>query len=313
MKTATRGPKTAQILGMPRRHVTRKHRRDRTGLWLGLCFAGDLRRWRQSQNRRARATARVRATARCRYRCTGKRWRCRASQASATGCCAHTSRLARDTGQAKTFAADFVALLMLGAQSQRVSACKCCGNTTSSLRARATPVFAHELLLRHRGHHLVLLKLHGELALSLRHGAELGGVAEHPTQRHGGQDRRGLLVQGRGGVDRALPLVQCLQRLRLELRGEGHLNTHQRLQDLRRSVSVGGLESSGGCGLESLVGRIHIVGRTVLEDDAHVDHLVTREQALGGCCPETLLDGGNVVWGDLIASELADEYDAILL
>mmetsp|Transcript_64537 Transcript_64537/g.209516 ORF Transcript_64537/g.209516 Transcript_64537/m.209516 type:complete len:354 (+) Transcript_64537:225-1286(+) len=173
------------------------------------------------------------------------------------------------------------------------------------------PVLSDVLVLLRGGHRLVAAELHGELTLALCDRAQLGGVSEHPSQRHDGFDQRSVAADGAGVLDGALPAVHGLQRGRLELRGEADGHRHERLQHHGPSLVVKVVEGALCRGLEGFRRGVDLVCLAILKHAAHVDQRVASEQSLRRGGAKALLDGGDIVGRDLVSCQAADELDAV--
>mmetsp|Transcript_46096 Transcript_46096/g.99535 ORF Transcript_46096/g.99535 Transcript_46096/m.99535 type:complete len:754 (+) Transcript_46096:3-2264(+) len=168
-----------------------------------------------------------------------------------------------------------------------------------------------ELVLLALGHGLVVREFHGELALALGDGPQLGRVSEHSAEGDGGLHEGRVSRDGSGAGDGTLSAVHGLQASRLEFGRESDGDRHDRLEDDRGAILVSRLEGSESCGLERFGGRIDLMRLAILQDDPHVDARVTRQETLLGSSSEALLDGRHVVGRDLVAGELADKLDAL--
>ncbi|KAJ0162728.1 hypothetical protein CTA2_4081 [Colletotrichum tanaceti] len=152
----------------------------------------------------------------------------------------------------------------------------------------------------------VVAELHGELALALGGGAELGAEAEHGVQT-AVADKGEVLGADLGVVDGGVALVHEHDDVALELVGRGDGGLHEGLEDLAAGLVEGLAEGHLGREVEGEVGRVGDVGGAVVDDHLGADDLVAQERALVGGLLEALAAGSDVLVGDGAADDLVLE------
>ncbi|CAH0056777.1 unnamed protein product [Clonostachys solani] len=150
----------------------------------------------------------------------------------------------------------------------------------------------------------VVAKLHGELSLALRGGAELGAEAEHGVE--GAVAGEGeVLGADVGVVDGGVALVHEHEDAALELVGGGDGGLHEGLEDLAAGLLEGLAEGHLRGEVEGVVGRVGNVGGAVVDDHLGADDVVAQEGALVGRGLEALGAGSEELVGDVAADDLA--------
>lgn len=149
-----------------------------------------------------------------------------------------------------------------------------------------------------------MAKLHGELSLALRGGAELGAEAEHGVE--GAVAGEGeVLGADVGVVDGGVALVHEHEDAALELIGGGDGGLHEGLEDLAARLLEGLAEGHLRGEVEGVVGRVGDVGRAVVDDHLGANDVVAQEGALVGRGLEALGAGREELVGDVAADDLA--------
>src|SRR6185503_6620748 len=157
---------------------------------------------------------------------------------------------------------------------------------------------------------LVPIELHGEICPTLRHGAQVGCVAEHLRQRHAGLDdlrvaeRVHRLDAPAAAVEVAHDVAEVILRRR-------HLDGHDRLEQLWLRALHGLLEGDRAGDLERALARVDLVVRPVDELDRDVDDRIAREHAGFHCLLYSRVDRRDVLLRDLAAGDLVAELVAL--
>lgn len=159
-------------------------------------------------------------------------------------------------------------------------------------------------LLQVRRSGRVVAKLHAELALALRGGAQLRAEAKHGVEAAVADEGKVLAANLRV-VDGGVALVHEHEDVALELVGRGNGRLHQRLEDLAARLGEGLAEGHLGGQVEGVVGGIGDVGLAVVDDHLGADDAVAQQGALFARELEALGAGGQELVGDVPADDLA--------
>mmetsp|Transcript_18864 Transcript_18864/g.37047 ORF Transcript_18864/g.37047 Transcript_18864/m.37047 type:complete len:331 (-) Transcript_18864:1343-2335(-) len=162
---------------------------------------------------------------------------------------------------------------------------------------------AHELLGFVRRHGLVSLELHGELALGLGGGADLGGVAKHLLERNLAVDG-GSIVLHVGVENRTTAAVDSTNDGTLVLFGDLDLDVHDGLENHRVCLGHGLAESATGSKLESQLVGIDGVSRTIQKNNLDAHERVSNKRSLLHGLLETLLNSRDVLGRNRVSDHL---------
>mmetsp|Transcript_3265 Transcript_3265/g.8013 ORF Transcript_3265/g.8013 Transcript_3265/m.8013 type:complete len:206 (-) Transcript_3265:1635-2252(-) len=146
----------------------------------------------------------------------------------------------------------------------------------------------------------VVVKLHSELAFTLRSLSKFGRVAKHLAQRHLRHKRAVPFLRLR--VDDSTPLfVDPPHDCALVLFWHADLHLHDGLQHLRLGLSHGLPHRPEPGRFESHLARVDGVLCAILQRESYPLHWTACERAFDARLKETLLDGRHVAFRDVVA------------
>src|SRR5438128_5776499 len=167
----------------------------------------------------------------------------------------------------------------------------------------------HDLLGDGRRHFLVPGELHRVGGAALRHGPQIGGVAEHVAERHVGADHLGARARLHRD-DPPAAAVEVADDGPHVLLGHDRLDLHDRLEQHGLGLPARLLEADRPGDLEGHFGGVDLVVGAVRQGHLQVDHRVAGEHARRHRLPDALLDRRDELLRHLASDDLVLEDEA---
>src|SRR6218665_1307607 len=172
------------------------------------------------------------------------------------------------------------------------------------------PVLAHQRLLHSRWHGLVVRQRNGVAALAAGHRMQPRLVVGQLAPGHLAADGHGTAALAGGAGDEAAPRRQVARDIAHRMLGHGDLDLHDRFEHGRTGLADRGHKGLATGGREGDVLAVDAVVLAVVHHDAHVDHGVAGDRAVGQHLAHAFLDRRDELARDRAAPDFVGEREA---